>query len=1073
MPQKKPPKRSAIAIDSVGLEADQSRISLDRDDLRDFLKSHQINSNFIFKAKNKMSFGTKIFTNSGLKSIVNSTTTSNCYFLEVIEKVDEKKFQDFLKTGKLDFLYIMLEDKSPFEYFEPSNYQMVFDNQISSADIDLEYIEKKFSMFMDFYEYFFKYKTIFEAETANAKFNSELFEEEAIKFKEFHNLIVQRNQEAFEETLKLYTESLTENLQASIYYIENIKHSLIAHHEFSNDEIRLDPKNQIPDAKKEKLKEMQAIFKEKSKKMLESKSAILEEDKLLYGNIENDEFIKICKSRKDVNRDEIKSILGIDSDEEEKFAIIACSFDLCEKSNIYGHRLQSSFSPLSLKTSTNKSFNLGEYGAPSIMYGFSEFFKIIPKNQLQILKDFLLSEDKKNFITEDFTTQKNGFTKTINTPKNFDECIAENYFRLNVPPLIQENSSTINKKPHLDFPANFKKNLFNIVLFNRDIDLLENLPLDFMAYQGHASKSSDKQEDNGLELFFYGHNNNSVTQEQTANSVKKLLSYGFSSSKNLKLGSFDDLINKVDENFDHEIAKDLEKNLKIIKEFEENLSNYKSTDSESLSETDKNLMAIISDIASLFQNSKNPDLPIQKALKKKDLEAKNILNPTGFLNHLSNSGFISKLSSNKDKSSLSLMKKINDLIEKLNENNPILIEKKEREFEKNLAELFAPTVNPPKAPKHPKTKNKTKECTKKASDNDTEVVDEVGHESLETKPEAIVKKDPQDVLKEKIDEITKKTVSEAGKNFDKFTPFFDFLRKKSWIGASDFGLYGSKVYNEFIKQSNPNLSLNTSIVTDYDFFGVCEQIFSLTPDKRAAAKNFEDILEEFNKIDPNYQISFAEEKSENSVNYNSKRKSLNYKLKAKVNGEELDFDLNFYSRSTILENMQWQLNFERVSIVQKKDHQISLEINNSGCDELSSKSPDSFVSDSQTYENPNEFLFAINTSAKGFLSRLLNGKGIYKYLTDSDLDSIKKFLLEDEKSREKLIEEYQSYQKILSESEGAFVVSPKISEASSILQRIHQDPILNDLAKISQTAITPTNHQKIVKTDKSFQLQHQ
>ncbi|MFZ9469656.1 MAG: hypothetical protein ACO26G_01210, partial [Rickettsiales bacterium] len=873
-----------------------------------------------------------------------------------------------------------------------------------------------------------------------------------------------------EETLKLYTESLTESLQASIYRIENIRHSLIDRHEFSNDKIRSDPKNQIPDAKKEKLKEMQAKFKEKSKKMLESKSAILEEDKLLFGDIENDEFIKICKSRKDVNRDEIKSILGIDSDEEEKFKIITCSFELCEKSNIYGHHLQSSFSPSSLITSTKKSFNLGEYGAPSIMYGFSEFFKIIPKNQLQILKDFLLSEDKKNFTTEDFTTQKNELTKTINTPKNFDECIAENYFRLNVPPLIQENSSTINKKPHLDFPANFKKNLFNIVLFNRDIDALENLPLDLMAYQDHASKSSDKQEDNGLELFFYGHNNNSVTQEQTANSIKKLLSYGFSSSKNLKLGSFDDLINKVNENFNPEIAKDLEKNLKIIKEFEENLSNYKSTDSESLSETDKNLMANISEIAFLFQNSNNPDLPIQKASKKKDLEAKNILNLTGFLNHLSNSGFISKLSSNKDRSSLSLMKKINDLIEKLNENNPISIEKKKREFEKNLAELSAPTVNPPKAPK---PKNKTGKHAKKASDNDADVVDEVRHESSETKPEAIVNKDPQEVLKEKIDEITNKTISEAGKNFDKFTPFFDFLRKKSWIGASDFGLYGSKAYNEFIKQSNPNLSLNTSIVTDYDFFSVCEQIFSVTPDKKAAAKNFEDILEEFNKIDPNYQISFAEEKSENSINYNSRKKSLNYKLKAKVNGEELDFDLNFYSKSTILENMQWQLNFERVSIVQKRDHQISLEINNSGCDELSSKSPDSFVSDSQTHENPNEFLFAINTSAKGFLSRLLNGKGIYKYLTDSDLDSIKKFLLEDEKSREKLIEEYQSYQKILSQSEGAFVVSPKISEASSILQRIHQDPILNDLAKISQTAITPTNHQKIVNTDKSCQLQHQ
>jgi len=634
------------------------------------------------------------------------------------------------------------------------------------------------------------------------------------------------------------------------------------------------------------------------------------------------------------------------------------------------------------------------------------------------------------------------------TPKEFDELLKEHYFRLNIPALILGNSGDFHKNPASNFPRDFKKNLFNIALFNQDCEALTNFPLDLMTHQNISKPETELGNDNALELFFNGLQNNSVNQAQTANTAKKLMSYGFSVSKNLKLGSFDDLIKKINKDFEPGIAKDLENNLKVIKEFEEKLINFSSESSDSLSSDNIMFKNEISEILSIFlKNKGDQELPIEKTTNQKKLLLKNVVNSTGFLSHLSNLGFIKKLSSSQDASSKNLMGKIDSLIDKLNENNPIFQEKQERKIQLLLHESSignAPTKDPPEVFSAIKMGSAAETLTKddttntqKPSDEDTTLNDEKAG-----------------TTKGKIDAIETKITIEAGKNFDKFTPFFDFLRQKKWVGLSEVGLYGSKVYRELIKITNPDINLRPPSHSDYDFFGVSDQIFIVTPNKISATENFKGIIEEFNEKNPNYQISFAEENPENSVNFSKQKQSLNYKLKATINGEEHDFDLNFYSSASILENMQWQLNFERMLIVQQADHTTKLQINESGSQKGETQSVDDFLSESQFCENPFQFLFSTNIDAKNFLKRLYNDKGIYKYLNDDDLNSVKKFLLENKKSQEKLIEEYQSYKEM------AVVEGGKKSiEANLILQKIDADPVFKALKTMEIPSRQPESPQ--------------
>jgi len=1075
MPKKNPPTTSGIYQLTTPQTKPYAVTNIDEIALAEFLNSVSMKASDLYDRK------------QGANS--RPTASGEPYLTEIFNKADEEKFHYLLKSGSLDLLYNLFEDYNFFLDLKPANYQKSTDKQKKSTDIDFEYIEKKFSILMDLYEYFIQYKTIFETETGHINFMLELSDEDKDRFKNFCSYMNEKNQQGFEETLKFYTENLVNSVQKSVYKIELEKQSQPKRDTLGR--IQSNPQNKLSEDTVKKLQEMQANFEKKSKKILEDKSAIFEQDKKLYGKIGIDEFIKICQSKKDSAGEHIQSVMGTEEDLEQRFPIIATSLELCEKSSFYGNHLRAYLSSLPPSGARNNSLDLDKHCAQVICYGFSEFLKVIPQNQKHILKKLLLSEDEGIFKTEDLETKTDDGIRFHSTPKEFDELLKEHYFRLNIPALILGNSGDFHKNPASNFPRDFKKNLFNIALFNQDCEALTNFPLDLMTHQNISKPETELGNDNALELFFNGLQNNSVNQAQTANTAKKLMSYGFSVSKNLKLGSFDDLIKKINKDFEPGIAKDLENNLKVIKEFEEKLINFSSESSDSLSSDNIMFKNEISEILSIFlKNKGDQELPIEKTTNQKKLLLKNVVNSTGFLSHLSNLGFIKKLSSSQDASSKNLMGKIDSLIDKLNENNPIFQEKQERKIQLLLHESSignAPTKDPPEVFSAIKMGSAAETLTKddttntqKPSDEGTTLNDEkagtttpevVSAIKMGSAAETLTKDDttntqkPSDedttlndekagTTKGKIDAIETKITIEAGKNFDKFTPFFDFLRQKKWVGLSEVGLYGSKVYRELIKITNPDINLRPPSHSDYDFFGVSDQIFIVTPNKISATENFKGIIEEFNEKNPNYQISFAEENPENSVNFSKQKQSLNYKLKATINGEEHDFDLNFYSSASILENMQWQLNFERMLIVQQADHTTKLQINESGSQKGETQSVDDFLSESQFCENPFQFLFSTNIDAKNFLKRLYNDKGIYKYLNDDDLNSVKKFLLENKKSQEKLIEEYQSYKEM------AVVEGGKKSiEANLILQKIDADPVFKALKTMEIPSRQPESPQ--------------
>lgn len=1036
MPKRKPVStqlgRSLETKPQPKLKSD-ALITFEKDDvaLSEFLSSDLMKATSLYDKKHK--------------GQAKKSDSHESFLREIFNKADEEKFHYLLKTGKLDLICNLFEDYNLFQDLNPTNYQKSTDIEKKSTDIDFEHIEKKFSILMDLYEYFIQYKTIFEMEAGYINFMLDISDEDRDRFKNFCTHLKEKNQKSFEEKLKLYTENLVNSIQDSVYEIEFKKQS--GHARVSLDRIQSDPENKLSKDTVDRLREMQTNFEERSKKILEDKSAIFEQDQKLYGEIGIDEFIEICQSKKNLVSDQIQSIMDIEEEVSNRFYIIARSIEFSEKSSSYGNHLRTRLSFLLESNTKHKSLDLDKNCALAICYGLSEFLKVIPKNQKHILKNLLLSEDESIFKTEDLESKTDNGIRVHSTPKEFDELLTAHYFRLNIPELILGNSGVFNKDPASAFPSNFKKNLFNIALFNRDCEALANFPLDLMTHQNATKPETDLSEDNALELFFYGLQNNSVNQTQTADTAKKLMSYGFSASKNLKLGNFVDLINKINQDFEPVIAKDLENNLKIIKGFEEKLLNFSSSSSDSMSGDNKKLTDEISEIVSIFlKNKDDQELPIQKPETQKKLLLQNIVNSAGFLSHLSNSGFIKKLSSSQDASSKKLMKKIDELIDKLNENNPIFQEKKERASQLLLLESDeqrAPSRNPPKpevlVSKKGENKIKTPEARAKTPE---------AQEFPDTKT--------ADDEKTKIDAIEAKIICEAGKNFDKFTPFFDFLRQKAWVGLSEVGLYGSRSYREFIKQSNPDIDLKPASQSDYDFFCVSDQIFSLIPSKTAAEENFREILEEFNKKNPDYQISFAEEISENSINFSKQKKSLNYKLKATINGEQYDFDLNFYSSASFSQNMQWQLNFERMMIVQQDDHTTKLKINNNGCEEDKSQGVHEFLHDSQSCENPFQFLFYPNIIAKGFLNRLYNDKGIYKYLNDEDLNSVKQFLLENEKSREKLIEEYKSYKEMAGIKDSK---NEKVEEANLMLQKIDADPVFKALRTMEIPSDQPESAQ--------------
>ncbi len=318
-----------------------------------------------------------------------------------------------------------------------------------------------------------------------------------------------------------------------------------------------------------------------------------------------------------------------------------------------------------------------------------------------------------------------------------------------------------------------------------------------------------------------------------------------------------------------------------------------------------------------------------------------------------------------------------------------------------------------------------------------------------------------------ITEISKK----IQEDFERFNQLFDFLNNSEmWVKPCEIGFYGSRVYGPFVENIFTNTKSKTRDLskTDYDFFCVADGVFACCYDEPTARENFENLFKKFNQKNPNFQINFKDNLGKANLNFNKFKKSLNFKLIATIDGEELEFDLNFYSKESKSQNLQWQVNPERI-IFCKIEDKYEFAINQNDADQTPKIKILEFFQRMRKEEN---FIIDSNAEATGFLNRIINLRGIYKFPDEANLIKIKDNIVK--KSCEKLIEELDRYKKFLLSpiyKDDAVYEAKKI-EFETIIKGTEQDQILSKIldrktpeiffsAKLAKTIAT-----KLIEDDK-------
>ena len=146
----------------------------------------------------------------------------------------------------------------------------------------------------------------------------------------------------------------------------------------------------------------------------------------------------------------------------------------------------------------------------------------------------------------------------------------------------------------------------------------------------------------------------------------------------------------------------------------------------------------------------------------------------------------------------------------------------------------------------------------------------------------------------------------------------------------------------------------------------------------------------------------------------------------------------------MLEKLQWQFNLERVLLTQNPDRTFALNINHCNCNQKQEKMTiEDFFAKAQG-EEIREFLFESNPQARGFLNRMINKKGIYKYLDEETLNALKIEFLNDD-IKKKLIKELSDYKDDVDgkvkQSTDPKIADEKFKQAKFILDEIAKDKI--------------------------------
>lgn len=637
------------------------------------------------------------YVKDGKKKFSISPGYSISKFLEVINDEDEESLEKIIKSNLINFLKSPIEhSEMTHDYFScisPINLDKISSKGISVDQEDIVHMEKKFELLLKMFDLYARFKLFFHAECAMVHFYE--FNEDVLNSycqEQLAKMI--EHEKSFRAIKNIFTSGLENYFQEKLYEIELFKNNgtLVlnpAEKERQLEILRRDPAKKIDAEMSLKLKDLQRRFSNFFLYNAETFGSELESSSEIDIRKDLSVFIEECRKKYLLlEEDVVEKLLTPVEGSEKKFDFSVLSTMAIRGKNIsqfgiflmqYIQGIKDSRAPC--------SFNLPKMVKSMICYGYSDFFKCIPRDQIYKLKDLLLRSDE-TFLSHnelcESAYQDDGKAKLS---LSFDNWLEENYLRLNIHHFFLGSAKDFSTKVCLEYPEGFEKNLWNLALFTRDVEAIRNFPLHLISYHDHSSK------ENAMELFFYGKYNNLVSEKETFDCLKKLVSFGFGFKQNLKLGSCEDLQKKIEQSLPKKQFDNFAKALEVVGDFEVELMNFVLQKTEASSISSPLIYSKIERFLDIYQahlqrDPNNIDEVVPKSSLDETDSLVNFLNLTGFLTHLTSTGFIENVNSKTDKASIKLMKKINQLIENLDQNSKIFEEKKMRDSDQFFKELL-------------------------------------------------------------------------------------------------------------------------------------------------------------------------------------------------------------------------------------------------------------------------------------------------------------------------------------------------------------------------------------------------
>ena len=629
----------------------------------------------------------------------------------------------------------------------------------------------------------------------------------------------------------------------------------------------------------------------------------------------------------------------------------------------------------------------------------------------------------------------------------FKSFLHEYYLRLNsYNLLIIERGDIIPSEP-IKFPDGFKKSIFNAMIFLHDTErMARNFDSVFCINQDNEKSS------NIYDLFLHGVRNHSNSRLQEIFMLSFFIENGAVISHKKTPEETIEIENKL-----YEFIK-----ISDESKFESEEAFFNIRAISQITKLSLLSLKITQDRLKSFANEKIPSKKRKEGLVElRDFSnrisnnEKSMLSLRGFLNYIDYFGVYDFLFQHKDsKEYKEVHKSIIILIGKESTHLPIhdKIKKEEedrKEAEKNAEKMAEELLNEDKMAKEAK-ENAKKIKEQKKTQKEVKAQDKKAQESLEkaeaqAKAQEEMEKKAQAEIEEKATKLIEKTSKAVQKDFEKFHPFFNEFKKESWINPTEIGIFGSRVYKKFIENFSDKKTqdLQAQSSADFDFFCISDRIFQCCHDEVASEINFQEFLKKFNEKNPNFQVRIKEagedSRVKKSVNFNQAKKSLNFKLVAKINGEDFDFDLNFYDKISKSQNLQWQFNGERI-MASESAGKFELTVNNCNCEAGQEMSVENFAKEVQKKDGEN-FIFDINDGARGYLNRCLNQSGIYKYFPEQAIKS----------SEQILAKEYQEYRDFLrGPSKDNPAHKKRIEDAMRIVEEVEKNPFLLEILSESK-----------------------